>query len=284
MSFILNALRKSEQERQHKQQQATLVTSNFNVPHKIVNRIPRWAILLMLLNLFGVGYVGFRPVATSPDKLAHLSVSPISLGSNAEQLADQSASQVPLKLQPIMPIAVTKAPDLVAESETLRHSNAVVPASNLKLNSERKKPTNSHPESILVQSQPAKVLEAASPAKNHNVAVDQKAPPALEVVKVKQSTSPTPAARNYPTPSEPEDSERLLPNMANLSEELKAQLPPLKINVFAYAELPQERFLIIDMHKYKIGDTIKAGLSLKDIGVENAVLDFNGQRFRIERP
>ena len=283
MSFILNALRKSEQERQHKQEHPGLGASNSAfIPYKIVNRIPYWAIVLMLVNLAGMSYLVLQPSAMLQDKPPQLAIKPIYPGLGAEPSFEEPKRQAPLQLEPVLPVAVVKTSESLAKLEKLSTSHPVVPPSNIKLRTEAKKaPTKS--EQTPDPQKNLKVLEASSSNKPQQV--NQQLSAVAEVREVPPPVTPlTPTARNYPKPHEPEDAERLLPSMANLSEALKAQLPPLNINVFAYAETAQERFLIINMRKFKIGDTIKDGLILRDISTENAVLEFNGQRFRIERP
>ena len=54
-----------------------------------------------------------------------------------------------------------------------------------------------------------------------------------------------------------------------------------KINVLAYSNKPEERFAVINMVKYSRGERLPSGEILQDIEANGIVLEANGKRFRV---
>ena len=73
------------------------------------------------------------------------------------------------------------------------------------------------------------------------------------------------------------------PHLRDLPVEFQEQVPPFKITMFAYSKNPAERFVIIDMKKLRVGDRLPGGILLLEIQSENLVLELDGQKFQIPR-
>lgn len=73
------------------------------------------------------------------------------------------------------------------------------------------------------------------------------------------------------------------PQLRDLPREFQERVPPLKISMFAYSRVESERFVIIDMKKYRVGDQLPGGPLLMDIQAENLLLELDGQKFLIPR-
>lgn len=71
---------------------------------------------------------------------------------------------------------------------------------------------------------------------------------------------------------------------AGLSPVMPSGSPKLTINVFSYAQKPEDRFVIIDMVKYKIGQQVKRGVKLKEIRSDSIVLEDSKGTFTVDRP
>jgi general secretion pathway protein B len=69
-----------------------------------------------------------------------------------------------------------------------------------------------------------------------------------------------------------------------LPYEIRNTLPNLTINVFSYAQQPEERFVIIDMVKIRTGQLIKGLVKLKEIRPDGIVLQYGNNTFKVERP
>jgi len=65
----------------------------------------------------------------------------------------------------------------------------------------------------------------------------------------------------------------------NLFQQLSGNL---RLDVHVFSDQPQKRFVLINMHKYKQGEKLQEGPQLDEITPEGAVLSFRGQRFRLQ--
>lgn len=65
----------------------------------------------------------------------------------------------------------------------------------------------------------------------------------------------------------------------SLPPELRQSLPVLHMDVHGYAGNPRDRFVVINLKQYHIGDSVAEGLVLKDIVPQGAVLDYRGTLF-----
>jgi general secretion pathway protein B len=72
-----------------------------------------------------------------------------------------------------------------------------------------------------------------------------------------------------------------IPLLSMLPESFRQRIPPLSINMLAISPVPKERFAVINMIKYAVGDQLPGGAVLADIEAESIVLDLDGKRFRI---
>ncbi|HEX8782420.1 MAG TPA: general secretion pathway protein GspB, partial [Steroidobacteraceae bacterium] len=61
------------------------------------------------------------------------------------------------------------------------------------------------------------------------------------------------------------------------------QLPQLRLDLHVFAARPQDRFVMINMHKLREGDTLPEGVHLDSITPEGAVLSYNGSKFLLPR-
>jgi hypothetical protein len=61
------------------------------------------------------------------------------------------------------------------------------------------------------------------------------------------------------------------------------QLPQLRLDLHVFAARPQDRFVMINMHKLREGDTLPEGVHVDAITPEGAVLSFNGSKFLLPR-
>jgi hypothetical protein len=61
------------------------------------------------------------------------------------------------------------------------------------------------------------------------------------------------------------------------------QLPQLRLDLHVFAARPEDRFVMINMHKVREGDTLANGVHVESITPEGAVLSFNGSKFLLTR-
>ena len=61
------------------------------------------------------------------------------------------------------------------------------------------------------------------------------------------------------------------------------QLPPLHLDIHVYANNPSDRFVFLNMKKYREGDTTNEGLLVEAIRRDDVVLNHQGKRFALPR-
>lgn len=66
--------------------------------------------------------------------------------------------------------------------------------------------------------------------------------------------------------------------------DVRNALPPLKLSMHVYVDESGSRFVLIDGRRYAQGEAISDGLHVVEIRREGALLDFNGRRFLLARP
>jgi general secretion pathway protein B len=208
MSFILDALKKSEAERQRKS-----VPGFADIPDaRSAPRSPRWWWVLgglLALNaavLLGVFYL--------PDRSAVPVAEPVR---QAAVIAEPVARTVPAN-----PAAFS---DIVAEARRNRPP--------------QEPPTTTEP----------------------------------------QRQDPAPATRPQARVTMSED----LRTIGELRADGSLQVPELHLDIHVYSEKPAERFVFINMGKYKEGDTLSEGPALREIRPDGVVLDQGGTRFLMPR-
>jgi len=91
-------------------------------------------------------------------------------------------------------------------------------------------------------------------------------------------------ARKTPPPATPAPRRNAVPLLSEMPPSFQSRVPQLKINLFAYGSHPDERFVVINMNRHSAGDTVAEGVSLESMDEDSVTLVFEGQRFRLERP
>lgn len=96
-----------------------------------------------------------------------------------------------------------------------------------------------------------------------------------------ETAEPEPAARPEPEPpaSRPVPLESI-PLRAELPADLQQALPPLRVDVHVYDEARANRFVMINLRRYREGDDLAPDLHLERITREGMVLVFRGRQFR----
>jgi general secretion pathway protein B len=207
MSFILNALRKSEQERQARQSET--VTDKILVPQppQQRNNTTKFFVALILANVLIIaGFAWF-------------------IRNNLISSPSIPAPAVPQQLEPK---AVTKPTQAKSEVSSIAE--------------------------LIDESQNALPVK---PATIKNTA---------------KSGAITSTAAND------------IPYLNDLPFEFRQNLPKFTINVFVYSKVPEDRFVMIDMVKYKPGQQIKNAMLLKEILPDSFTVDYQNRTFRIKRP
>jgi general secretion pathway protein B len=62
-----------------------------------------------------------------------------------------------------------------------------------------------------------------------------------------------------------------------------SQIPQLRLDLHVYSARPEDRFVMINMHKLREGDSLADGVRVDSITTDGAVLSYNGSRFLLPR-
>ena len=73
-----------------------------------------------------------------------------------------------------------------------------------------------------------------------------------------------------------------LPVWPQVSSQLFREInSSLRLDVHVYSEHPQERFILINLQKYKEGEQLQEGPVVDEITPVGVIFSFRGQRFRV---
>lgn len=299
MSYILEALRKSERERQAGQA-APLA------PIPLDPAPPRrhglaWATaFLILLNGTVLGYLWLtrwqsKEPATQPAPTASTEhaakTAPIRNAAApsttetriASAPADSHSSEIPppakekaSALAKAEPLPVARVPEKKADKTARLPAVSVKPPSPEPIPSEITESA-----AAMTEKRPGKAADKSrpqidpKPVAEPTISEDLSPPVAFGApVSTPESRDPAPALAENPG----------IPFMYEMPADFQQRVGPVTINVFAYSELPEERFAIIDMEKYRVGDRLGNGAKLLEIRADSLVLQSEGRTFRVPRP
>ena len=109
-------------------------------------------------------------------------------------------------------------------------------------------------------------------------------PPAAPQAVVVQPPLAAPAAAPAPSPQSAgpvvaQNADAGVPSLATLPMEVRQTLPALHLDVLGYAMKPEDRFVVINFQRYRVGDTTVEGVRVADIVPGGAVLEYHGTHF-----
>ncbi|MEJ2602100.1 MAG: general secretion pathway protein GspB [Gammaproteobacteria bacterium] len=246
MSFILDALKKSETERQG---QRGLGVADVPVAREAPKAPPWiwWLLGLLGINLLVLAAVLLRPQPEAGSDRVSRTAEPVSVSAAAES---RGRSTVP----------DTVAPELAAVVDRAR--------------AERDRSTAS-----AVQTPPAappRVERTATlpPASAEPTRAVQTAP------------SPPLAEEPPPRPSRATDTAETaleLPTLNELRVRGDTSLPDLHLDIHVWSEQPGGRFVYVNSMKYREGEVLSEGPRVASIAREGVVLEYRGNRFLLPR-
>ncbi|HYL01168.1 MAG TPA: general secretion pathway protein GspB [Steroidobacteraceae bacterium] len=245
MSFILDALKKSESDRQ-RQGGPALFEVKVAAPR---HALPLWAVAIALLfvaNLGVVGWLVLRHAAAqgeTPQRApahAQAAAAPGPAPAAAPAAAAPAAVALSAPAAAAQPAVIPAAPGVVGAAPGPAPSGApAAPAGSLAGAGEP--PPN-----------PDDLAPAAEP------------PPPGGLGRVKRGTDAG------------------VPLYQQLAAAPGSQLPQLRLDLHAYAERPEDRWVLINMHRLREGDSLE-GVRLERITPDGAVLSWQGTQFLLTR-
>jgi general secretion pathway protein B len=259
MSFILDALKKSETERQS-QSIPGLVDAG---AARARARLPAWAVALgalLLVNLLVLSIVMTRSFLRAPQPPRAAVARPGEPTSTAADDADSGAVDAAHGIAPNAAAPNAAAPGAAA-------SGTAAPAAHF---SPMDVPTVYAPEIPLSNLPPPPAAAPAAPLKSMSP----------------KSSDLTPLHRRDPLLTDqdykPGDDETL-PTINELTTTGAQALPELHLDVHVYSTRPAERFVYVNMRKYHEGATLEEGPTIERIRRDGVILNYQGLRFLLPR-
>jgi general secretion pathway protein B len=217
MSFILDALKKSESDRQ-RQSGPALFEVKLAPPR---TGLPSWAIAVGALLLVNLGVVMWMLLRHSTTRAPE-----------APEVAAASVSAPP------RPAPATAVPAVATD----------------------------HPPAPLTTSRSAAGAAGPPPPNREDLApASEPASPAMVSPHVRRGTA---------------DGVPLYQDAAAAAD---AHLPQLRLDLHVFAARTQDRFVMINMHKLREGDSLPEGVRVESITPDGAILSYNGSRFLLPR-
>jgi len=226
MSFILDALKKSESDRQRQGGPALFEVKVAPRRHAL----PPWAVAIAVLLVANFGVVAWFLLRHAATPAAGLAPAPA-----------PAPAQVPARV-------AAEPASAPAAAATLNTPAAAAPAAL------------PAPRSAMIAPAPAPA-PAAEPTPNpDDFAPAAEPPPSGSLGRVKRGTDAG------------------VPLYQQLTATPGTQLPQLRLDLHAYAERAEDRWVLVNMHKLREGDSLE-GVHVDRITPEGAVLSYQGSQF-----
>jgi general secretion pathway protein B len=290
MSFILDALRKSEHARQH-QKGPALAEVPIVAAQPKTNVWATAAVALLVVNLIAVGVLMLRraqrgaetttaaaPAATPASATVPAdSATNAAAGSNAPVLSSnvwQPQSAPEPTLAPDPQVAMTQAPRGALQPISPPASGSRNP---LAAEVSDGPPGLDPPVAARAATVPAgpPAVTARAPVRGGSV-VYATVPEAGDAPYSQAPYTPATAPAGNPAPGQ-----QALPT----ADEVVARggVPPMHLDLHVYSNVVSQRFIFVNSRKYKEGDTLQEGPVVEQITADGALLNFRGSRFKLSR-
>ncbi len=253
MSFILDALKKSENERQRQAGPgfATIPESPGKRPRKIW---PIVVVALLAINLVVIGAVLVRGRSSGP-----------SANTGAAPPGEPAASSVNVAQAPrTVPPVSTPGPPQPAPVKSVQDRRAATPQQTAEVpdtgRGRQIRPLSEEAATDTMEPPPSAPAGAAPPL------VTDEPPPAATRPAAQTPMTASPSADNLPTAND-------------LRIEGFLSGPPLHLDLHVYYPDRQRRVVFINGSKYREGDTVKGGPVVREIVPEGVILEERGRRY-----
>jgi general secretion pathway protein B len=262
MSFILDALKKSESDRQ-RQSGPSLFEVKVAPPRR---SLPVWAIVvavLLAINVIVISWMLLRhPAAPQPAAPASAATAPPAATSHA---SGQDTVPAPAAAPPGISVSAGSAPAANATPPPAMPSATPSATQAARASSESAPPAVAPPAGAGAQS----AGPAAPNGANGTGGDPSDTAPAVEPGAMQGSGVPQGAAAGD------------LPLYQQVVS--SAGLPELHLDLHVFAARPQDRFVMINMHRLGDGDSLPNGVQVEAIRPDGVVLSYHGTRFLLPR-
>jgi general secretion pathway protein B len=279
VSFILDALRKSEHARQ-RQTGPGLAEVPVAAPRTKTNVWATAAVALLVVNLLAVGVLLLRRAQQQDSTAAAATVASGNAPAAAPAAAGPGAPNAVNAANPTLvaspPVAAqTPAITQSAQPPSRRPAMNDVPSRN-PLADEVGAADGGYEPSVQaaaasVPTGPPAVVSNAAGTKRGSVVYE----PVPEAADAPYAAAPAAPAVQPAAATPPET----LPGADELTA--RGNLPALHLDLHVYATQVQQRFIFVNSRKYREGETLAEGPVVEQITADGAVLNFRGSRFKL---
>jgi general secretion pathway protein B len=256
MSFILDALKKSELERQRQSMPGLI-----EMPMAARRRgVPVWVWVLVGLLCINVAMLLVVLLRGGSSGMPRTPVSAAAPAANEPRTRVPTSRELQARNVPPAPEPEAAAPETPADNaeRSARPSDHFSPLDN---------------QPVYAPEIPVQDEGAAAPSGSSTGNPGERAAPAARA-----------AHRSDPVLNdEPPEDQEMLPSISELNLTGKQSLPDINIDVHVYASRPADRFVYINMRKYREGAVLQEGPTLERIRRDGVVLNYNGLRFLVPR-
>lgn len=272
MSYILDALRKSQAERQGVTLHASADENGALALAQL--RRGRWlaamGLALLIINVLVAGFLYLRKEATQP-------LPTVSSRTQAEATAKDPAALV---RQLPSPAVVAVAPfdnNEGVESDSGADIGAADVSRDIDMEQayEKQRRTWSH------SAPPFAQVAATDEALQENSNGDDRSQPFVEKNRAAQPLAKAEAPQESLDPARQHDNDTALPLLVESALAKDGRFANVKIDVHVYAAVPSQRFVLINMKKYREGETTDVGLALNSITPDAVIVSYEGQQYKL---
>jgi len=266
MSFILDALRKSEHERQ-RQTGPALVEAAVAAPKPKPNRWATAAIALLVVNLVAIGVL---LIFKAKDEPATAATDPAAAAATAAQphapAATTPATSVPAPAAQASISQTLPEPAFAPPSPSLRPAEPPAAGTRNPLEDEVSGLAPAmEQEAALAAAAPPPGPAAVTPSRRGSVVYQS-----LPEAGLAPAYEPAPAA----TASN-------LPRADDMAA--RGALAELRLELHVWSSKPQERFAFVNGRRYREGDATADGATVEEITREGVIMNLGGNRFLLSR-
>ena len=303
MSYILNALRKSERERQSFEPDT--ITDRIVIDHspRSISTATVIAALIVINVAILVYFLGFTEKKTIADSemVTQTMTESVPIDNNVSSKAsiikktpDQQIRETDSGILNATPevahkkqaVALVKPTAVNRPTEVKKPNHAIIPvaAPVVPVEPTQAAMTKVNPTDKSVIGKPSvPLLPTATLAKSDRENLPRPENQVEEVPPKQNDIRANEVSETTDVETKSSSSQNRLPFLDELPYEFQRQLPELPINVFSYSAAADERFVMIDMVKYVPGQRIKDLLDLREIRSDGIVVDYKGRTFILRR-
>ncbi len=268
MSYILDALQKSEQERQQQQAVPTISAAHDTQFAQTNNKLPTawWLVIILSILLIGlIGYLVFgNSNSTNTNATPSAQTHSTQTTSNSAQLSVGNVPDPALQNNQ----ATDLKPSIANESQTVKTGESSDIGENTQVTSAN----------TLSQSKISELYRTAKETRTEQTISNT--PVNLETNKVTEVdlTKPAPP-ENIPVKEEPQ--QPLFPSIYELPDVIQSEIPPIQYIAHVYSSDVSKGFVILNNVKLTPGRRLQGDLYLEQVAQDHVVMSFKGYLFRV---